>query len=251
MEDKPRDLLYHLKDLRQCLIVSILSILISFCIFYPFSEKLFGYLVLPLTNLLKEAEITRKLIYTGVSEVFLTYIKVSLLFSLFFSSPIICYQLWKFIAPGLYKKEKLIFILLLVFPPLLFFGGAIFSYKVVFPLAYRFFLSFETVTVSGVPIQLEARVSECFSFILHLLMAFGLSFQMPIIICLIGWAGLLRYETLLEKWRYAILIIAILSAIITPPDLFSMVALMVPLMGLYGLSLFLLRVTSGIIRKSN
>ncbi|MBI1954516.1 MAG: twin-arginine translocase subunit TatC, partial [Proteobacteria bacterium] len=184
-----------------------------------------------------------KMIYTGVTEVFLTYIKVSLFSAAFISFPLIVIQIWRFIAPGLYFEEKKIFFPLLIATPVLFLLGAAFAYFFVFPLAYEFFLSFEIPGSTGtLPIQLEARVSEYLSFVMRLIFAFGICFELPVILMILASIGVVTSTKLKKQWRFAIIGIFILAAFITPPDILSMIALALPLIFLYGLSILMVRV---------
>lgn len=157
VDDRPQPLLSHLIELRQRLIYAISGFAILFIVAYLYSEEIFRFLVQPLADLLSEQP-GRRLIYTGVAEAFLTYLKVAAFTAFFFAFPLIAIQIWAFIAPGLYKHEKRIALPLMVATPLLFFTGACFAYYVVFPKAYAFFLSFETPAIAGgLPIQMEAK----------------------------------------------------------------------------------------------
>lgn len=239
--DTPQPLLHHLLELRQRLIYALIGFFIAFILCYTFSEQIFRFLVQPLATLLQEKG-QRRLIYTGLTEAFLTYIKVSAFAAAFLSFPIVASQLWMFIAPGLYRQERKVFVPLLIATPLLFLIGAAFAYYVIFPVAYTFFLSFETPGSTGqLPIQLEAKVNEYLSFVMRLIFAFGISFELPVLLTLLANVGMVTSQGLITKWRFAVVGIFIVAAIVTPPDMLSMVGLAIPLIVLYGISIIMVR----------
>jgi sec-independent protein translocase protein TatC len=239
--DTPQSLLHHLLELRQRLIYALIGFFIAFVLCYAFAEEIFRFLVQPLATVLQEKG-ERRLIYTGLTEAFLTYIKVSAFAAAFLSFPVIASQLWMFIAPGLYRQERKVFIPLLVATPILFLVGAAFAYYIIFPVAYAFFLSFETPGSSGqLPIQLEAKVNEYLSFVMRLIFAFGISFELPVLLTLLANVGMVSSQGLIIKWRFAIVGIFIVAALVTPPDILSMVGLAIPLIILYGISILMVR----------
>ena len=180
----------------------------------------------------------RRLIYTGLTEAFVTYIKLALWAGCVLAFPVIAVQIWIFAAPGLYKNERRAFLPFLVATPVLFLAGASMAYYFVFPLAWKFFLSFETPAAPGsLPIQLEARVSEYLSLSMTVIFAFGLAFELPVILVLLTRVGLLSAAKLAGFRRYAIVLIFIAAAILTPPDVFSQLSLALPMMLLYELSI--------------
>jgi sec-independent protein translocase protein TatC len=239
--DAPQPFLNHLVELRQRLIYALGGFLTAFCVCYCFSGEIFSFLVRPLAVLLQGSG-HHRLIYTGLAEAFLTYVKVAVFAAAFLSFPVIASQVWMFIAPGLYRQERKVFIPLLVATPLLFLIGASFAYYIVFPSAYAFFLSFETPAAVGqLAIQLEAKINEYLSFVMRLIFAFGVSFELPVLLTLLANAGMVSSNILLKRWRFAVLGIFSVAAIITPPDIFSMIGLAIPLMFLYGLSILMVK----------
>lgn len=238
LNDTPRPLLEHLIELRKRLIYILIVFFIVFSVCYFFSEAIFQFLVKPLATLLQAKGEGRRLIYTGLTEAFLTYIKVAAFAASFIAFPLIASQIWLFIAPGLYLHERKLFVGLLIATPILFFLGAAFAYTVIFPAAYQFFLSFESSAAAGsLPIQLEAKVNEYLSFVMRLIFAFGICFEIPVVLTLLASIDMVTRQGLIQKWRIAVLLIFIIAAIITPPDILSMLGLALPLIILYGLSI--------------
>jgi len=230
-------LLAHLTELRQRLVYSLLAIFVGFVISYYFASDIYAFLVRPLA-IATEGE-HRRLIYTGLTEAFTTYIKLALWTGCFIAFPIVAAQIWMFVAPGLYKNERRAFLPFLIATPVFFLMGASIAYYVVFPLAWKFFLSFEMPgTTETLPIQLEARVSEYLSLSMTVIFAFGLAFELPVILVLLARAGVLSAAKLASFRRYAIVLIFVMAAVLTPPDLISMVSLALPMMLLYELSIF-------------
>ena len=175
----------HLTELRSRLLKSFIYLFLFFGISYFFAENIYAILVEPYAQAVEGDSVNRRLIFTALHETFITYLKVAFFTSLFFSSPIILTQVWKFIAPGLYKNEKRTLLPYLIATPVLFLLGGMLVYYLVMPLAIKFFLSFETSTMSGsLPIQLEAKVNEYLSLIMRLIFAFGISFQLPVLLSL-------------------------------------------------------------------
>ena len=233
----------HLVELRKRLINSFICLLIFFLFCYYFSEYIYGFLVDPYAQAVKDEGEGRRLIFTALQETFLTYLKVSFFAAFFFTSPFILIQIWKFIAPGLYENEKSAIMPYLVLTPILFILGGVLVYYLIMPLAIKFFLSFESSGINtGLPIQLEAKVSEYLSLIMKLIFAFGLSFQLPIILSLLARIGMVDSKFLKKRRKYVIVIIFVAAAVLTPPDPITQIGLAIPLLILYELSIFLVKI---------
>ena len=230
-------LLAHLIELRQRLIYSLMAVLGGFALSYVFAPQIYEFLVRPLA--MASGGEPRTLIYTGLTEAFITYVKLALWTGCFVAFPIVAAQIWMFVAPGLYHNERNAFLPFLIATPVFFLMGASMAYYVVFPMAWEFFLSFEKYATPGtLPIHLEARVSEYLSLSMTVIFAFGLAFELPVVLVLLARAGVLSAEKLSSFRRYAIVLIFIAAAVLTPPDLISMVSLALPMMLLYELSIF-------------
>ncbi len=228
----------HLTELRTRLIRSFLFLLFSFIVCYIFSEEIYDFLVKPYSNAIIENNLDRRLIFTALHEAFLTYLKVAFFASFFITSPILLSQLWKFIAPGLYKNEKKALLPYLILTPILFIFGGMLVYYLIMPLAIKFFLTFETVAdTSSIAIQLEAKVNEYLSLIMRLIFAFGISFQLPVVLSLLARVGFLDSKYLKTRRKYVIVIIFAVAAILTPPDPITQIGLALPLLILYELSI--------------
>ncbi len=234
-------LLSHLLELRRRL-VQCLRVFFVVCVgCYLMAEDIYHFLMQPLVEVFGEAS-GRRMIYTGLHEAFLTYLKLSFFAALFFTLPLILIQVWKFIAPGLYRSEKRAVSILFALTPILFVIGAALAFYVVFPMAWGFFISFESEAVAGaLPVQLEARVSEYLGLVIQLILAFGLSFELPVVLLLMAHAGMIDSTTLISGRRYAIVIIFAVAAFITPPDLISQIALGTPILLLYEMSIWMIR----------
>ena len=238
----------HLTELRKRLINSFIFLFIIFIICYFFSEYIYGFLVEPFSKAVKESGLERRLIFTALQETFLTYLKVSFFTAFFVTCPYILMQIWKFIAPGLYKHEKIAIIPYLALTPILFFLGGMLVYYLVMPLAIKFFLSFESSGLTtGMPIQLEAKVNEYLSFVMKLIFAFGISFQLPVVLSLLARVGVVDSKFLKERRKYVVVMIFAAAALLTPPDPVTQIGLAIPLLILYELSIF----SVNIIEKKN
>tara|TARA_Y100001958_G_C21188325_1_gene516973 strand:- start:518 stop:1285 length:768 start_codon:yes stop_codon:yes gene_type:complete len=242
----------HLVELRTRLLNSLIFIFIAFIISYIFAEHIYNFLVEPYSNAVKNDQISRRLIFTALHETFITYIKVAFFTAIFLGSPILLMQIYKFIAPGLYKNEKKAILPYLISTPILFLLGGLLVYYLVMPLAIKFFLSFETLgSGSTLPIQLEAKVNEYLSLIMRLIFAFGISFQLPILLNLLARIGVVNSEYLKTRRRYVIVILFALAAILTPPDPITQVGLAIPLLLLYELSILTVKFTENKSDKQN
>ena len=242
----------HLTELRKRLINSFIFLLIFFVICYYFSEYIYGFLVDPYAQAVKGEGPERRLIFTALQETFLTYIKVSFFAAFFITCPYILIQVWKFIAPGLYEHEKSAIMPYLVLTPILFILGGMLVYYLVMPLAIKFFLSFESSGINtGLPIQLEAKVNEYLSLVMKLIFAFGLSFQLPVILSLLARIGVVDSKFLKERRKYVIVMIFAAAAILTPPDPITQIGLAVPLLILYELSIFSVKIIENKNKEEN
>lgn len=242
MTDLPKQpILAHMAELKRRLIYALLTFIIATIGCYYVAGDIYEFLVRPLAAAFSDPE-HRRLIYTGLTEAFVAYLKLAVFAGFFVAFPVIAAQLYLFLAPGLYKKERRALIPYLAAAPVLFLCGAAFAYYFVFPAAWKFFVSFESLgTVGGLPIQLETKVADYLGIVMHLMIAFGLSFQLPVILVLLVKAGVLTQQQLKAGRRYAIVIIVTVAAFITPPDIFSQIALSIPLYLLYELSILLCR----------
>jgi sec-independent protein translocase protein TatC len=231
MTDDKMPLTAHLEELRWRLIKSIAAIGLGFVATYNLADLLFSFLTRPLLALNPGPV---ELIGTGVTEAFFTKLKVSFIAAIFLTSPVIFYQAWMFIAPGLYDQEKRYARPFVVFATLFFVAGAAFCYWVVFPVGYRFFID-EYVSIGVSP---SIRISEYLSFTARMLLAFGLTFEMPVVTFFLARLGVVTHKTMLSYSRYAVLVIFIVAAVLTPgPDVASQLLMAGPLLVLYALSI--------------
>jgi len=227
--------LAHCIELRKRLFCLVSYFLLSFLITYFFSTQIYNFLLIPLENL-NNSETSRRLIFTALPEAFTSYIKLSLFVGFLISFPYINWHLYKFITPGLYKNEKQSFQLLLLLSPILFYFGCFFAYYFIFPMAWKFFISFENHT-ADLPIILEAKISEYLTFSTKIIIAFGLAFQLPILLTLLIKSRIITRDSLAKKRKYAILLFFVIGAIITPPDVISQIGIVIPMYLLYELTL--------------
>ena len=238
LRDSKQPLLSHLSELRSRLLKTLIMLTVFFVIFYIFADNIYNFLVQPYASAV-EGEAGRRLIFTALHETFFTYIRVALFASLFISLPFLLIQLWIFIAPGLYRNEKNIVMPYLIATPLLFVLGSALVYYVIMPLAIKFFLSFETIGGNGVlPIQLEAKVNEYLSLVMRLIIAFGLSFQLPVALTLMARVGFVSTSSLRKNRKYVIVGVFAMAALLTPPDPISQIGLGIPILILYELSIY-------------
>ena len=232
----------HLTELRSRLIKAFIFLLFSFVVCYIFSAEIYDFLVKPYSTAIIENNLDRRLIFTALHEAFITYLKVAFFASFFITSPIFLTQIWKFVAPGLYRNEKKALLPYLIATPVLFVFGGLLVYYLVMPLAIEFFLSFESVGNSGsIAIQLEAKVNEYLSLIMRLIFAFGISFQLPVILSLLARINVIDSIYLKKRRKYVIVIIFAVAALLTPPDPITQIGLALPLLILYELSIFVVK----------
>jgi sec-independent protein translocase protein TatC len=243
VETHKMPLLDHLIELRQRMLYSVVALFVAFLVCFYFAQPLFDFLVDPLAQLLNERESARgerRLIFTDLTEVFFTHIKIAFFFGAFVSCPIFLTQIWLFVAPGLYRHEKTAMAPFLVASPILFFIGGALVYYVIFPLAWAFFLSFETIGGDGtLPIELEAKVNEYLSLVMKLIFAFGLCFQLPVLMTLLARVGLATSKGMAAKRKYAIVGVFVVAAVFTPPDPLSQLSLAFPIIALYEISIYM------------
>lgn len=211
-----------------------MAIGLAFSISYAFIKQIVEILMSPLLSALPTGS---SLIFTAVPEAFFTYLKAALLAGVFFSSPFILYQVWAFVSPGLYEREKKYVLPYLFVSSFFFIGGAIFCYFIVFPIIFRFFLSFSSEFIRPLP-----AIREYLSFSIKLLLAFGLLFQWPPMILFLARMGVVSPKTLAQNRKYAILVIFVVAAILTPPDLISQLLLAGPLLLMYEISIWMARI---------
>ena len=224
----------HLEELRRRLIIAVAAIGIGTLVSYYFSEELFRILMAPL---LAAMPADGGLIFTGLTETFFTYLKISILAGFFIASPVIIFQIWRFSAPGLYAEEKRYVFPFVFFATLFFVGGALFGYFVVFPFGFKFFMGFATDFIRPMP-----SVREYFSFAVRMLFAFGVVFELPVVTAFLAMFGLIRAETLINKRKYAILGAFVIAAILTPPDIASQLMMAGPIIVLYEISIIVARI---------
>lgn len=220
----------HLEELRKRLIICSMAIGAGFFAAYFFKERIFQILTRPLMKIMQSGD---KLIFTGLPEAFFTYLKVALLSGIMLATPVILYQFWLFVAPGLYQKERKLLIPIVILSTFFFAAGAFFGYFIVFPLGFKFFLGFASDTIRPMP-----SMREYLTFATKLLIAFGVVFELPIVITFLARLGIVSVDFLKKNRKYAFLLFFICAAILTPPDVITQLMMAFPLMFLYEISIF-------------
>lgn len=226
----------HLKELRKRLMISCWAVGACFVASYNFSQDIFTLLTMPLVKVMPEQS---SMIFTGLAEGFFTYLKVSFLTGILLASPVIFYQIWAFISPGLYSHEKKYIFPFTFFSVIFFVGGALFGYFVVFPFAFEFFMSFNNEQITALP-----SLKEYLAFSTKLLIAFGMAFELPIFIFFLAKLGIVTVEGLTKNRKYFLVGAFIAAAILTPPDVITQILMAIPLMLLYELGIIAARITT-------
>ena len=234
MIDEKKPFFSHLKELRDRLIVCVIAVGIAFIISYGFKERIFAFLMQPFVQVMPAGS---SFIFTNVTEAFITYFKIAIVAAIFLGSPVLLYEIWMFVAPGLYDTEKNYVYPFIIFGSLLFVTGALFCYFLVMPILFRFFVGYASEFVVPMP-----SLREYMSLALKLLITFGFIFLLPLVAYYLSRAGIINHRLLSSKRRYAILGIFILSAIITPPEMTSQLLIVAPLIGLYEVSIIIARI---------
>jgi len=237
IDDTKQPLLEHLIELRRRLMWCLITLVLTFFVCFHFARDIFAVLVQPL---LRAGQ--GKLIYTDVFEAFFTQVKVALFAALMVSFPMIATQLWRFVAPGLYAKEKGAFLPFLLATPAFFAAGACFAYFLAMPWALHFLLSYQG-NVGGIQQEALPGVGNYLNFVTHFLFGFGAAFLLPILLMILERAGIVKREQLAKSRRYAVVASAVVAGVLTPPDAVSMMILMVPLYGLYEFAILAIRIT--------
>ena len=240
IEASKAPLIEHLVELRRRLLWALAATFVAFLVCFWFAKPIYNLLLWPY-QVAAGVDAPIELIYTAPQEFFFTQVKLALFGAIFIAFPVIASQLYMFVAPGLYRSERKAFLPFLIATPILFLMGAALVYFVAMPLAMRFFLSMQETGDSGVQILLTAKVSEYLSLIMMLIIGFGICFQLPVLLTLLARAGLVGSETLKHYRRHAILGVFLAAAILTPPDPISQVALALPTLLLYEISIFAVR----------
>ncbi len=242
INDKEMPLLEHLAELRKRLMWSVGTFLLVFIVCYHFAPVLYDFLAAPLAHALKARGEKPELIYTALFEAFFTYVKIAAFSAGFISFPIVAAQIWLFVAPGLYKKEKRALLPFLIVTPVLFFAGGAVAYYGFFPVMFKFFLSFQNTTPgSDVQIALMAKVSDYLNTTMKVIFAFGLSFELPVLLTLLGKVGIVTSASLRKYRRYAIVGCVVVAAVLAPPDVPSQLLMGALLWALFEISVFTVR----------
>jgi sec-independent protein translocase protein TatC len=252
VEDSTAPLIEHLAELRNRLIHSVVAFIIGMVICFTVATPIFNFLTAPLCQVLAEGGQDCALIFISPQEGFFVAIKISFLGGFILAFPYIGYQMWRFVAPGLYKNEKGAFLPFMIASPFMFLLGASFAFYVVTPLAYDFFLGFQQFGTGGeavvgeevnqgLSVVFQGSAQEYLNLTIKFIVAFGLCFQLPVLLTLMGKAGLVSADGLGSVRKYAVVAILVLAALVTPPDVITQIILFVVVYGLYEISIFLVR----------
>jgi sec-independent protein translocase protein TatC len=257
IDDTTAPLIEHLAELRTRLIRSLFAFVVAMCVAFAFARPIFNFLATPVARLLVEHGQPPEMIFTGLQQGFMTWVRISMFGGFVLAFPVIAHELWRFVAPGLYRQEKRAFLPFLLASPVLFLIGGAFAFYVVLPIAFDFFLGFQQFggeTLAGgadamaspdeqVRIQYLGTINEYLGLTMKFIIAFGLCFQLPVLLTLMGKAGLISAAGLVGFRRYAIVVILIIAAVATPPDVMSQLILFAAVYPLYEVSIVLVRMT--------
>ncbi len=223
-------------ELRKRLWVCLLFFMLSMGGCYYFIEDIFNILILPLNNAMESVGGTKRLIFTNLTEGFVVYLKLAAFGAMFLSFPVWLNQLWCFVSPGLYKKERKSLRPFLIYSPILFIAGALFVYFLIIPLAWEFLLNFQT-NQTAMPIEMEAKISEYLALITTLIIVFGASFQLPVVLVMMMKLGIIDVSALVKVRKIVIVGIFIVAAFVTPPDVISQISLAIPLLLMFEIAI--------------
>lgn len=238
IDDTQAPLLDHLIELRRRLLYCVATLVVTFAVGFYFAKPIFSFLIHPLAVAGQS-----KVIYTELFGAFMVQIKVAFFTAMMVSFPVVANQLWQFVAPGLYRKEKKALLPFLLATPALFLSGAALAYLVAIPTALHFLLSFQGDLGSGVQQEALPEVAKYLDFIMQFLFAFGITFLLPVLLMLLERSGIVTYEQLVSAWRYAVVAAFAVAAVLTPPDVISQLLLAVPLIALYFMALIGIKFT--------